>query len=149
MIQCNTDSITYYKDNNKKQAVHFLYWDEQKKVQKYKYEDTHWLKCERKPRFQRYEKYEHCETIWTEYEDTNEMNNDCLVEKILKSETGCNIDGRAGTGKTHFCKRLIEKLKEHGKRIMVLAQPISPPSLSEESPTTNFLPVSNTTQKKW
>ena len=94
---------------------------EQNKVQKYKYEDTHWLKCERKPRFQRYEKYEHFEPIWTEYEDTNEMNNDCLVEKILKSETGCNIDGRAGTGKTHFCKRLIEKLKEQGKRIMVLA----------------------------
>jgi hypothetical protein len=65
VIQCNTDSITYYKENNKKQAVHFIYWDEQNKVQKYKYEDTHWLKCERKPRFQRYEKYEHSEPIWT------------------------------------------------------------------------------------
>ena len=121
VLQCNTDSITYCKENNKKQAVHFAHWDKQKESPKYKYEPTHWLRCERLPRYERNDDYLHLQLFWTQYEDTTEMNNDSLVDTILKLERGCNIDGRAGTGKTHFCKRLIQKLRDQGKNIEVLA----------------------------
>lgn len=46
---------------------------------------------------------------------------DEIIEKVIDSKQGCHISGLAGTGKTHTVNKLVDKLKEEGKKVMRLA----------------------------
>ena len=132
----NTDCVSAsFKDNvmpftiekqlkkNEYNIANF-YFDDKKTINRYKIIYEKERRIIERPAFIRREKYVNSVANWKIMVDVNEediKNVEPLVEKIIKSNKGINIDARAGCGKTHIIKLLQEKLTVLGKTYLSLA----------------------------
>lgn len=112
----NTDCVSaYFKDDNKiKHIVQNTYWDENKQVKKYKFEqkDNNSKYPERMKQYKRTTNYEH--NFNREWNITKDNDNfDELANNIITSNQGILINGRAGCGKSTLLKKLMSKLPEN------------------------------------
>ena len=86
------------------------YWDNEGKVLKYQAEQDKTLQVERCPQMSRYNsaKLDDFNLKWNityDYENIDDR-----INEIIESKKSYHIDGMAGTGKTYFTNKLIEKL---------------------------------------
>jgi hypothetical protein len=121
---CKTDCVVFARlDKFTLPSIEGHYWDENKTVKKYKFEDdTHMLKkgfklfCNHpmiiNPTV--YEEYLHDDI----YKDDSFEH---ITDVILQAEKGCFIEGEAGVGKSYILKKLNSKLVEGGKKVLRLA----------------------------
>jgi len=122
-ICVKTDCVMFYHNNEKPLNIDCEFWDEEKKVLKYKYEKEPILLrneiifyCEDKLDFKEsiYEEYKKEEI----YKDENYEN---IVNELITSNKGSLILGPAGTGKSFLIKKMCKSLQEKGKSILKLA----------------------------
>ena len=119
IIDRNTDSILY---EGIELDISKFFWDDDKSVEKYRYEKPTLLKCKSVCDFYRRERY----TLpKIEYNNINEIENDVyfenLINEVYKSKKGCLIKALSGCGKTEFMKRFILKLENENKKIKKVA----------------------------
>ena len=116
-LERNTDAILY-KGN--KIDISEYFWDENKTVSKYRYEDDYTLlNRDNVCKLSRENSFKPHKFVYRKFKDDDKFDEIC--EKIMKSNKGCLINGIAGTGKTYLANMLIEKLEKNGKKLKMLA----------------------------
>ena len=113
-----------FDDNN----IDCLYYEKNKPIIKLEseydyYDNDSRLKVQRMPKEKgmRYGSYNIKKPIWNIKEDVNDNDFTELVDYILDDNKSCNIDGRAGCGKSYLIKQLQNKMKEKGLKYISLA----------------------------
>jgi hypothetical protein len=113
----NTDCISaYFQDDRKiKEVVENTYWDDNKTVLKYKFENKEEDQLnkfnDRMKSFKRTDEYRHnFNRDWNVLEDDDDF--DKLANDILSSNQSYLINGLAGCGKSTLLKRLMKKLEK-------------------------------------
>ena len=71
--------------------------------------------------YDRKDMFKFVEQSWNVHQDVQDNDFSSLVERILESNQGCFLQGRAGTGKSHLISELQAKLKEQDKTYYTLA----------------------------
>ena len=121
VLDLNTDCVSccfknnvfpfecYEKDENEKVNLKSHYFDLSNNVPMYKLEDKDRLKCEKLSQYKRNETYEYEKKHWQIINDVEDNDFTPIVETIIKSNLGINIDGCAGAGKS----TLINTIRKH------------------------------------
>uniref|UniRef100_A0A6C0EDF2 HNH nuclease domain-containing protein n=1 Tax=viral metagenome TaxID=1070528 RepID=A0A6C0EDF2_9ZZZZ len=111
----NTDNCiaSFKKGKSIDDIINNNYWDDDKKVLKYKYEDIEYkVEIERKGRYIRDELYKlFDQPINIKTDEKYDRDFSELVDEFVNSKKSGCILGRAGCGKSHLVKLIIEKLK--------------------------------------
>ena len=92
--------------------VKWYYFGEAKKVPKYRMCQGRRCEIGRLPKWLRTYDYILEEPTWNIIEDVKDNDMSPRVNNILDSDKSCNIDGRAGTGKSHLIKMLQEEMNK-------------------------------------
>lgn len=124
MLKINTDhSLAEFQrerdiEECKREAMTF-FWDENKKVPKYKIDNKVSPKNSRTNVNTNLENYK-CHVYNT---ITDPQSNDFsgLVKQVISLNQSFQIDGKAGTGKTHFLKMIQKHLDDNGIKYLALA----------------------------
>ena len=127
VLDLKTDAITcIFKDNKfpfkliDEKNLKGFYWDDNKKVPKYKIEESKRLIVERSSKLIRNETYELKKQEVKYYKDVEDNNFEPLINTIINSDESFNIDGAGGCGKSHLINDLKKKLDELKKTYTVL-----------------------------
>jgi hypothetical protein len=108
--QVKTDAVIYFAD--KHIDVSHYYWNEENTIPKFKQEEVkHIARPIRVHMVDNYVYEKHKYSLFEEIDDF-----DLLRDKIIKTGKGCVVVGYAGTGKTFFAKKFIEKLDGKGTK---------------------------------
>jgi hypothetical protein len=94
------------------------YWDKEKTKPKYKLEEGKRLKFGRMVRWQREDKFKYRSKKWHIINDGERTQ---LKDRVVKLNGSCNIDGKAGTGKTTLLNNILIDLEKLGKKYICLA----------------------------
>jgi hypothetical protein len=121
IVSCNTDSITATYKNNKPIAISEYFWDKDCKVPKYKYEKKLGTQIERKAKYERNETFILQKSDVHIINDPMELDFEPLCLNIINRNSGINIDGIAGSGKTTFIRKMKECLDAKGLKYVCLA----------------------------
>jgi len=121
ILDRNTDAIRYYS-SYEFDLYRNQFWDDENTILKYRPEEAQQLKIERLAQYKRlnYLEYDKFYLNWnTEYDY------DCSPEEkakeVILSNKSIHIDGRAGTGKTFITNKIINELKEQGKKYLAFS----------------------------
>uniref|UniRef100_A0A6C0EDG0 HNH nuclease domain-containing protein n=1 Tax=viral metagenome TaxID=1070528 RepID=A0A6C0EDG0_9ZZZZ len=112
----NTDNcVAYFQDNNNlvNEIVNNNYWDDDKKILKYKFEDIEYKQeFNRKSKYIRDDIYKLIEQPINLTTDEN-IDKDFteLIDLVVSSKKSYSILGRAGCGKSHLVKLIMDRLK--------------------------------------
>jgi len=79
------------------------------------------LKIQRLPNLIREDKFEVQTDTWNHISDVKDNNFQPLIDKIIGDKMSVNINGRAGTGKSHFINKLIENFEDKNITYKALA----------------------------
>lgn len=112
VLDRNTDAVRYQMKKNIN--VNEYFWDDDKTIQKYQYEEPKPLKQQSMPQLSRTHK---------EY-DFNiklDIQINLTAEEIFNSNKSYLIQGRAGTGKTYLVNQIIELIKASKKKYECIA----------------------------
>jgi hypothetical protein len=116
-----TDAIIYIDQSKNNNAIDInrYYFDDNKTVLKYKFEKVKWLKtnillAETKKMFIEFKSYNQYDNADIYTDETF----DNIADKIIQSNEGVLMNGLAGTGKSYFIKKLVEKVKESNKVLL-------------------------------
>ena len=127
-LDLNTDCISCIFPNNvfpfelENENIKGYYYDKEKKFHKYKLEEKKTrLECPKLANYKRNDKYDHKAQPWNIINDVENNDFTPLINQILDSKKSCNIDGRAGTGKSTFIKMLQSEMKNRGITFRSLA----------------------------
>lgn len=127
IVDINTDAISFITDNNEfpfsllnDGSINGYYWDTQKKINKYKFEQKERLKYERCKNMVRKEEYYFKPTKWNNISDVKDNDFTPLVNLIIDSKKSINIAGMGGYGKSTLIKQIQKKLTEEGKKFITL-----------------------------
>ena len=114
------DTLAFDIDENKN--ILDYYYDDKKTLPKFKLDnkDTR-LKFPKLEQYKRTKVYEYFNQHWNVLEDINTNDFKQLVEHILNSKNGLNIDGRAGVGKSWIIRQLQSEMKKRGISYISLA----------------------------
>lgn len=115
-MERNTDAILY---SGERINIKNYFWDDEKLVQKYRYDKPTHLKVESVCKFARKELYIHQELLWNQLEEND--NFDELASLIYESNQGCQINGVSGGGKTFLVKKIIDLIEKNGQKCIKLA----------------------------
>ena len=129
VIFLNTDCISVeFKgdlpfETDEKHNILNYYYDDEQTVLKYKLEFKEETNKEQVARMKRYRRDgTYFTNKLTETRTTDEMVEfDDLVEQTFNSNKSCLIEGRAGTGKSTFINKLVEKLEKANKSVIKLS----------------------------
>jgi hypothetical protein len=111
----NTDAIRYTRKTEI--DISSYYWDKNQTVLKYQEEMSKPLMVEKLAKLNRpdngsIDKFSLNWNIQYDYQTTVEEK----ANEIIKNNTSCHIDGRAGTGKTYLVNEIIKQIEAHGKK---------------------------------
>jgi 5-methylcytosine-specific restriction endonuclease McrA/nucleoside-triphosphatase THEP1 len=114
VLERNTDSIRYIEMTPI--DINQYFWDDEKHVQKYKWEDPKALMSEVKPRMKRSPDDNLGSTFKMDWkiEYDYDTNVETKAKEIVDRKQSIHIDGRAGTGKSFLTNKVIDVLKERG-----------------------------------
>jgi hypothetical protein len=115
ILDRNTDAIRF-QSKNKIELEEF--WDDEDSVLKYQAEEDKTLQVERCPQMSRMNttKLNDFDLKWNityDYENIDDR-----INEIIESKKSYHIDGMAGTGKTYFTNKFIEKLDNINKKYL-------------------------------
>ena len=114
VLDRNTDAIRYIEKSPIDITQYF--WDDEKKVQKYKYENPKSLMTETKPRLKREIQEGLFDMFKMEWNIEYDYETDAIAKatEIVDKGISLHIDGMAGTGKSYITNKIIEILNERG-----------------------------------
>jgi DNA replication protein DnaC len=113
-----TDAVLYYTNPRYGEVdISNEYWDTEKTIPKYKYDDVNELV--REVIINNEESYELPQHYYKNEEENDDFN--VVVESIMYSEKGCLILGSAGCGKTHLTNMLVSALENRTSQVKKLA----------------------------
>ena len=122
-ISCmfKNDILPFFDIDENKNILDY-YYDDKKTLPKFKLDnkDTR-LKFPKLEQYKRTKVYEYFNQHWNVLEDINTNDFKQLVEHILNSKNGINIDGRAGVGKSWIIRQLQSEMKKRGISYISLA----------------------------
>jgi 5-methylcytosine-specific restriction endonuclease McrA/ABC-type dipeptide/oligopeptide/nickel transport system ATPase subunit len=117
----NTDCCECWFDDNTVMKIDQYFWDDAKKLQKYKYE------CRVAPptveamkKFKRDETYSFTKPAWKVVPDPQGKTFKEFAQEIINLGS-FNLDGRAGTGKTTMARTIVSVLDDMDKKYVLLA----------------------------
>jgi hypothetical protein len=117
----NTDCCECWFDDNNAMKIDQYFWDNAKKLPKYKYE--HRVSpptIEAMKKFKRDETYSFVKPAWKVTLDPQARSFKEFAQEVVKLGS-FNLDGRAGTGKTTMARTIVSVLEEMDKKYVLLA----------------------------
>lgn len=117
----STDCCECWFDDNTPMKIDNVFWDNDKKLPKYKYEYRTVppsIECMKK--FKREHTFSFVKPNWNIISDPIDAPFDKFAEEIVKLGS-FNGDGRAGTGKTTLERAIVKVLDRQGKKYVLLA----------------------------
>ena len=129
VLDVNTDcAVCTFKDNKMPfdvgddNVIRGYHYDTEGAVPKYRLvPDAQRLQVGHLPKWKRTDNYALKELTWSTVPDVEDNDFQPLVERMLESDKGFNIDGRAGTGKSYLIKALHAEMNKRGLRYASLA----------------------------
>lgn len=119
VVYLNTDAVSCQFPNDKVFDITKYYWDAEKEVPKYKFEEKKLPKTAKLNEFMRTDTYEFTNPEYTIVEEQDNFKK--LAKKIINLNQGCHIDGRAGTGKSTLLRCIMERLQKKNIKYISLA----------------------------
>lgn len=108
-----TDCCECYFKDNKPVDITQYYWDNEKTVRKYKFENkTESPTYERMAKFKHNGNYEFERKQWNIKKDPLHNDFTQIAKEIIESKQGCNLNGIAGSGKTSMLRTIMKQLDE-------------------------------------
>ena len=121
VLDRNTDAIRFVESNPIDISQYF--WDDEKLVQKYKWEEPKELFAETKPRMKRLPDDNLSDAFilnWNiEYDYETDVST--KVKEIIDKNISLHVDGIAGTGKSFFVSKFIEELNNRGLKYIAFS----------------------------
>jgi 5-methylcytosine-specific restriction endonuclease McrA/DNA replication protein DnaC len=113
-----TDAVLYYTNPRYGEVdISNEFWDAEKTIPKYKYDDVKELV--REVIVNNEENYELQQHYYKNVEENDDFN--VVVDSIINSEKGCLILGSAGCGKTHLTNMIVSALESRSLQVQKLA----------------------------
>lgn len=117
-LERNTDAILY---RGAELDISSYYWDDDKTIFKYRYDETVALHRDAVCRMNREGSFKPASFIYKQFKEQDDFQ--AIANDVLASGKGCLVTGVAGTGKTYFANMLIDTLQKAGKRCDVKLAP--------------------------
>ena len=129
VLDVNTDCVScvFLDDKlpfaicNDKVNLSGFYFDDNMQVPKYKLEFKDRLTTGKKPNFIRSNDFVYTKPSWNITEDVENNDMSKIVDHIIDNKISCNVDGRAGCGKTTLIKAIMKKMSDNNMSYVSLA----------------------------
>lgn len=115
-LERNTDGILY---SGSKINIDSFFWDTDKIVPKYRYDDPTLLRVEKVCQFKRQDDFTPADFNWNDFQEIDDF--DTLAQQIYDSNKGCFVTAVAGAGKTFLANKLITLIENNGQKAIKLA----------------------------
>ena len=130
-LERNTDAILY---RGKALKIDQYFWDDEKQVFKYRYDDVSLFSRDSVCSFVRCKTFSPASFEYFEYSEPEGNDFSKLAQDIFESNKSCNINGISGAGKTTLANMVIKLIESSGNPVSSWRQPIKHVSTLEKGP---------------